>query len=67
MPEMEPRRMAKGAKKGREKTVSVFLDFMLGTLGIVLGIGLGIAIFVVVIFVLLYRARHALKEIAKNL
>jgi len=40
---------------------------MLGTLGIVLGIGLGIAIFVVVIFVLLYRARHALKEIAKNL
>ena len=64
---MEPRSMAKRAKKGRQKTVNVFLDFMLGTLGIVLGIGLGIAIFVVVIFVLLYRARHALKEIAKNL
>ena len=67
MPEMEPWGLAKRAKKGRQKTVNVFLDFMLGTLGIVLGIGLGIAIFVVVIFVLLYRARHALKEIAKNL
>ena len=67
MPEMEPRRMAKGAKKGRQKTVNVFLDFMLGTLGIVLGLGLGIAIFVVAIFLILYKNRHILREIAKNL
>jgi len=47
--------------------VNVFLDFMLGTLGIVLGIGLGIAIFVVAIFLILYKNRHILREIAKNL
>ena len=47
--------------------MNVFLDFMLGTLGIVLGIGLGIAIFVVAIFLILYKNRHILRGIAKNL
>jgi predicted lipid-binding transport protein (Tim44 family) len=58
--------MAKRAKKERQKTVSVFFDFMLGTLGIILGIGLGIALFIVGLFLGLYSIRHKIKAIAEE-
>ena len=64
---MEPRRMAKGAKKGREKTVSVFFDFLGGTLGIILGIGIGITLFIVIFLLGLYSVRGQIKAINEEL
>jgi len=66
MPKVEQGRMAKRLKKARQKTVSVFVDFMLGTLGIILGIGLGIALFIVGLFLGLYSIRHKIKAIAEE-
>jgi len=63
---MEPGSVAKRAKKERKKTVNVFFDFMLGTLGIILGLGLGIALFIAGLFLVLYSIRGQIKAVAEE-
>ena len=41
---MEPGCVAKGAKKGKEKTVSIFLNFAFATAGIIVGTIVGLLI-----------------------
>ena len=44
MPQVEQGRMAKGSKKARQKTVTIFLNFAFATAGIIVGTIVGLLI-----------------------
>ncbi len=62
---MEPRGMAKGSKKEREKTMSIFLNFAFATAGIIVGTIFGLLI-VAAISALLKAVWLVIQEVVKR-